>query len=68
MIPRIKVELQNNDIVIFKNNEKATFTENQRWIINEFYDEFLNCKYNDNYSITEVLKPRYEKIKVLKRR
>ena len=64
---KLKVELQNNDTLIFKNNTKTTFNENQRWIIDQFYDENLNCKYDDDYSIVEVLKKSYQKIKVLRR-
>lgn len=67
MTTKLKIELQNNDIVIFKNNKKTTFTETQRWIIEQYYDEDLNCNKDDNYSIVEVLKPNYQKIKVLKR-
>lgn len=68
MTPKLKVELHNKDILIFKNNSKTTFTESQRWIIDQFYDENLNCIYDDDYSIKEVLKTNYQKIKVLKRR
>ena len=57
-----KNELLPNDVLIYKNGEKAILYEQYYWIILKFYDDNLNHIYNDDYTIIEVLRPHYERI------
>ena len=54
------MEIEQNDILIFKNGMSMLFHENQRWILNAFYDENLKCKTDDRYSIVRVMKAEYK--------
>lgn len=56
------IKLQENDIIKFKNGSKKIYSENDDFIISEFYDENLRCINNDNYTIVEILRPHYERI------
>ena len=55
-----KSELQENDLLVFKNNHKAFLTQDRYKIIQEYYDDELNCLTNDNYTITQVYRPEYK--------
>ena len=57
-----KNQLMPNDVLIYKNGEKAILYEQYYWIILKFYDDDLNHIYNDDYTIIEVLRPHYERI------
>lgn len=57
-----KNQLLPNDVLIYKNGEKAILYEQYYWIILKFYDDNLNHIYNDDYTIIEVLRPKYERI------
>jgi len=55
-----KSELQKNDLLVFKNNHKAFLTQDRYKIIQEYYDDELNCLTNDNYTIIQVYRPEYK--------
>ena len=55
-----KSELQENDLLVFKNNHKAFLTQDRYKIIQEYYDDELNCLTNDNYTIIQVYRPEYK--------
>lgn len=55
-----KSELQENDLLVFKNNHKAFLTQDRYKIIQEYYDDDLNCLTNDNYTIIQVYRPEYK--------
>jgi hypothetical protein len=55
-----KAELQENDLLVFKNNHKAFLTQDRYKIIQEHYDNELNCLTNDNYTIIQVYRPEYK--------
>lgn len=57
-----KRDILPNDVLIYKNGEKAVLYEQYYWTILKFYDDDLNHIYNDDYSIIEVLRPHYERI------
>ena len=57
-----KNQLMPNDVLIYKNGEKAILYEQYYWIILKFYDDELNHIYNDDYTIIEVLRPHYKRI------
>ena len=51
-----------NDVLIYKNGEKAILYAQYYWTLLKFYDDDLNHVYNDDYTIIEVLRPHYERI------
>ncbi|MBQ5695643.1 MAG: hypothetical protein IIV48_03205 [Clostridium sp.] len=57
-----KRDILPNDVLIYKNGEKAVLYEQYFWAIMKFYDDNLNHVYNDDYTIIEVLRPHYERI------
>lgn len=62
MMKSPKRDILPNDVLIYKNGEKAVLYEQYYWTILKFYDDDLNHIYNDDYSIIEVLRPHYERI------
>lgn len=56
------MELKNNDILIFKNGNRAIYTSDRKKIIDQYYDNELNCLTNDNYTIIKVYRPYYDLI------
>lgn len=62
MMKSPKQDLLPNDVLIYKNGEKAVLYEQYFWTIMKFYDDDLNHVYNDDYTIVEVLRPHYESI------
>lgn len=56
------MDLKNNDILIFKNGNKAIYTSDRKKIIQQYYDDNLNCLTNDDYSIIRIYRPHYELI------
>lgn len=55
-----KSELQEGDLLVFKNNHNAFLTQDRYKIIQEYYDDELNCLTNDNYTIIQVYRPEYK--------
>ena len=62
MMKSPKRDILPNDVLIYKNGEKAVLYEQYFWTLPKFYDDDLNHVYNDDYSIIEVLRPHYERI------
>ena len=62
MMKSPKRDILPNDVLIYKNGEKAVLYEQYYWTIVKFYDDDLNHIYNDDYTIVEVLRPHYESI------
>lgn len=58
----MKEQLQEGDILIFKSGTKREYTHRDEWMIDNFYDEDLNCTTNDKFTIVQVLRPEYEVI------
>lgn len=54
------MDLKNNDILIFKNGNRAIYTSDRKTIIEQYYDEDLRCLNNDDYSIIRIYRPHYE--------
>ena len=52
--------LQKGDLLVFKNNHKAFLDESKFRIIQEYYDDDLNCISDDNYTIIQVFRPEYQ--------
>ena len=65
----IKNELQEGDILIFKNGHKKEYTHRDEWMMDNFYDDNLNCLTNDTFTVVRVLRPHYTEVycKVRKR-
>lgn len=65
------MEIQENDILVFKNGNKKEYTSNDKWLFENFYDKDLVCITSDKFTIMQVLRPHYEVIynrgKVLKK-
>ena len=62
MMKSPKRDILPNDVLIYKNGEKAVLYEQYYWTLLKFYDDELNHIYNDDYTIIEVLRPHYERI------
>ena len=56
------MELKNNDILIFKNGSRAIYTSDRKTIIEQYYDNELNCLTNDDYTIIRIYRPHYDLI------
>ena len=56
------MDLKNNDILIFKNGNRSIYTSDRKKIIQQYYDDNLNCLTNDDYSIIRIYRPHYELI------
>lgn len=46
-----KQDLKVNDILVFKNKHKSKLYASKMYIINEYYDDELNCLTNEDYNI-----------------
>lgn len=57
-----KNSLKKDDILIFKNNNTAVYDSSKIYVIEENYDDELNCLVNDNYTIVKVYRPEYRLI------
>lgn len=55
-----KNELQTNDLLIFKNGHTAILDYTKLHIIENYYDNNLNCLTNDDYSIVKIYRPTYD--------
>ena len=55
-----KRDLKKDDILIFKNNNTAVYDSSKIYVIDENYDDELNCLVNDNYTIVKVYRPEYK--------
>ena len=56
------MELQENDVLIFKNGHRKEYTDRDKWLMENFYDKKLNCLTNDKFTVIKVLRPHYEVI------
>ena len=56
------MELQENDVLVFKNGHRKEYTDRDRWLMENFYDDKLNCLTNDKFTIIKILRPHYEVI------
>ena len=62
MMKSPKRDILPNDVLIYKNGEKGVLYAQYYWMLLKLYDDNLNHIYNDDYSIIEVLRPRYERV------
>ena len=58
----MKEQLQEGDVLIFKNGHKKEYTHRDEWMMDNFYDDNLNCLTNDKFTIVEVLRPKYQSV------
>ena len=65
----MKELLQEGDVLILKGGIERKYTPEYKWLIDNFYDNDLNCITNDKFTIIKVLRPEYKVIyeKVKKR-
>ena len=56
------INLKDNDILIFKNGSRVIYSKHKRLIIEQYYDNELNCLTNDDYTIIKIYRPHYELI------
>jgi len=54
------MELQENDILVFKSGTKREYTQKDAWMFEYFYDKDLTCKTNDRFTVVKVLRPEYK--------
>lgn len=54
------MELQENDVLVFKNGHRKEYTDRDKWMMENFYDDKLNCTTNDKFTVVKVLRPHYE--------
>ena len=47
------------DILELKNGKKVTVGKNTFWILQEYYDDELNCMTNDGDSVLRIYRPVY---------
>lgn len=55
-----KDELLPNDILKFQNGKQIILSQNNFWVINQFYDNDLDCLNNPEYNIIAVFRPSYD--------
>lgn len=58
----MKELLRMGDILILKSGMERKYTLDYKWIIDNFYDDDLNCITNDRFTVTQILRPEYEVI------
>jgi len=56
------MELQENDVLVFKSGTKREYTQRDAWMFEHFYNQDLTCKTNDRFTIAKILRPQYEVI------
>lgn len=56
------MELQENDVLVFKSGTKREYTQKDAWMFEHFYNQDLTCKTNDRFTIVKILRPQYEVI------
>ena len=56
------INLKNNDILIFKNGSRVIYSKYKKWVIEQYYDNELNCLTNDDYTIIRIYRPNYQLI------
>lgn len=57
-----KQNLMPNDILKFKNGMQVILSQYNFWVINQFYDNDLDCLNNTEYNIIAVFRPTYDLI------
>lgn len=62
MVGIAKNQLQQGDMLFFKNGVRTYFDKSIFWIIVQYYDSDLNCLTDDQYTITKVYRPDYKLI------
>ena len=55
-----KDELLPNDILKFQNGKQIILSQNNFWVIRQFYDNDLDCLNNPEYNIIAVFRPSYD--------
>lgn len=62
MEAKIREMIKDGDILFFRNGNKTTFYEMDRWKFSEFYDDNLLCEKNHEYDVVNIKRPYYEDI------
>ena len=57
-----KNEIRNDDILIFANKHKVIMSQNNRYILDRFYNDDLECIEKPEYTIEEIERPQYVKV------
>ena len=55
-----KKDIQSDDLIFFKNGIQVFMDEHHMWIIEQCYDNELNCLTNDDFTIIQIYRPEYE--------
>lgn len=58
----LKSEIEENDILVFKNGLEHTYTKYDRWLINKFYDNNLHSCKDEEFDVVAIKRPYYENI------
>jgi len=51
-----KNKIENEDILFFANGEIVVYSLNQRWILDMFYNDNLECIGNPNLNIVKIIR------------
>lgn len=57
-----KKDIKNNDILTFTNKHKVVMSQNNRYILNQFYNDDLECIEKPEYTIETIERPQYVKV------
>lgn len=57
-----KEELKKDDILIFQNNSTMVLGANNMYVIDQYYDDQLQCIEKPEYSVKKIYRPQYIKI------
>lgn len=57
-----KEELKKDDILIFENNSTMVLGANNMYVLDQYYDDQLQCIDKPEYSVEKIYRPQYIKI------
>ena len=57
-----KEELKKDDILIFANNGTMVLGGNNMYVLDQYYDDQLQCIDKPEYSVEKIYRPQYIKI------
>lgn len=56
-----KSDIQEGDIITYKNGKKKTINKGDFWVLQEYYDDDMNC-IRDEFTIISIERPYYDTI------
>ena len=57
-----KKDIKNDDILTFANKHKVVMSQNNRYILDQFYNDDLECIEKPEYTIETIERPQYVKV------